>query len=239
MGEFSDIINWNNILNKSQDFKTKKPFKFTFVEEFFNRDFYEKLFKSYPSLSTNDWNEASTPSKSQLTMYWGGAESFEPVKSGEDLSFSSEWNIFKKYAESEEFIENIRKFSGVDVNKLKHFGFTAYKKGGFQLPHIHNAGPTTLILMLYFSKNWQKGDPGGTYLTPEEDEASIVFEPYNLDNSMAIFHDGPNSGHGVRYITKDVERRAVQIYFENYSEESGWSDTLTQERHKPENLREL
>ena len=54
---------------------------------------------------------------------------------------------------------------------------------------------------------------------------------------MAIFHDGPNSGHGVRYITKDVERRAIQIYFENYSSDSGWSDTLNQERHKKENLR--
>jgi len=236
MGEFSNIINWDNFLNKSQDFKTNKPFKFAFIEEFFHRDFYEKLYKSYPSL--DDFNQISTPSKSQLTKNWGGG-GHEPVKPGDDLSLRSEWNIFKKYAESEEFIENIRKFSGVDVNKLKHFNFTAYKKGGFQLPHIHNAGDTTLIIMIYFSKNWPNGDPGGTYMTPEEDETSIIFEPYNLDNSMAIFHDGPNSGHGVRYISKDVERRAIQIYYENYSEKSGWSDILNQERHRPENLREL
>ena len=42
MGEFSNIINWDNFLNKSQDFKTNKPFKFAFIEEFFHRDFYEK-----------------------------------------------------------------------------------------------------------------------------------------------------------------------------------------------------
>ena len=96
-------------------------------------------------------------------------------------------------------------------------------RGGYQLPHIHNVGPSTLILMLYFSKNWNKGDPGGTYITPEEDESKMIFEPYNLDNSALIFHDGPHAGHGVRPITKDVERRAIQIYLEEYSSETGWS----------------
>ena len=163
----------------------------------------------------------------------------EAVERGVLIPYNSDSVNDSNVMAREEFIENIRKFSGVDVNKLKHFNFTAYKKGGFQLPHIHNAGDTTLIIMIYFSKNWPNGDPGGTYMTPEEDEASIIFEPNNLDNSMAIFHDGPNSGHGVRYISKDVERRAIQIYYENYSEKSGWSDILNQERHRPENLREL
>ena len=238
MKEFSGIINWENFLAKSQDFKNQKPFRFAFIEDIFNKDFYEKLYESYPSLDKEDWHVSSMTSKLQLNNYWND-DKMDIVKSGGDPRFSNEWNTFKKYTESQEFIENIRKFSGIDVNRLKHFVFSAYKKGGFQLPHIHNVGPTTLILMLYFSKNWKKGDPGGTYMTPEEDESSMIFEPYNLDNSMAIFHDGPNSGHGVRYITKDVERRAVQIYFENYSSELGWSDTLDQARHKKENLREL
>ena len=38
-----------------------------------------------------------------------------------------------------------------------------------------------------------------------------------------ILHDGPHACHGVRYITKDVERRAVQIYLEKYSPDTGWS----------------
>ena len=96
-------------------------------------------------------------------------------------------------------------------------------RGGYQLPHIHNVGPSTLILMIYFSKNWKKGDPGGTYITTEEDESKMIFEPYNLDNTAIILHDGPHAGHGVRYVTKDVERRAIQIYLEKYSPETGWS----------------
>jgi len=40
---------------------------------------------------------------------------------------------------------------------------------------------------------------------------------------MAIFLDGPNSWHGVRYITKDVVRQAVGITLEGYSPETGWT----------------
>ena len=77
--------------------------------------------------------------------------------------------------------------------------------------------------MVYFSKNWKNGDPGGTYMATEEDESSIIFEPCNLDNSVAIFQDGPNAAHGVRYITKDVERHALSITLERYDEKSGWT----------------
>ena len=96
MEEFSDIINWDRFLDKSQDFKTKKPFKFTFIEEIFNRDFYEKLYNSYPSLDLDTWHESNTPSKYQLNQFWGGDDSFEVVEPGEDSRFSSEWNLFKK-----------------------------------------------------------------------------------------------------------------------------------------------
>ena len=67
------------------------------------------------------------------------------------------------------------------------------------------------------------GDPGGTYMASEEDESSIIFEPYNLENSVAVFLDGPKSAHGVRLITKDVERRALYFSFEGFSKENGWT----------------
>ena len=98
-----------------------------------------------------------------------------------------------------------------------------YQRGGFQLPHIHTVGPSTLVIMLYFSKNWKQGDPGGTYMASEPDESSIIFEPDNLDNTIALFHDSPYAAHGVRYISKDIERRGFQITLEGFSEDSGWS----------------
>ena len=78
----------------------------------------------------------------------------------------------------------------------------------------NNDGPSTLIIFFYFSKGWEKGDPDGTYVASEADESKIIFELYNLDNTMVILQDGPCSAHGACYITKDVKRKAIQIYFE-------------------------
>ena len=80
-----------------------------------------------------------------------------------------------------------------------------------------------VTILAYFAKGWKKGEPGGTYIASEEDESSIIFEPYDLDNSIAIFQDSEFSAHGTRYITNDVERRALQITLEGYNETDGWS----------------
>lgn len=79
------------------------------------------------------------------------------------------------------------------------------------------------MMMVYFSKGWGQGDPGDTHMAGEEDESKIIFEPYNLDNSMAIFHDGQKAAYGVRLITKNVIHQAFQMTLENFSTTSGWS----------------
>jgi len=224
MSTFSDIINSENFFNQSEIFKKNKPFKFGFIENFINQNFYEKLYNSYPVFD-DSWEDGSTMNKSQLVKWWGGKKKIN-VHGEKDNNFSQEWNDFKLFCESDEFLSNIRKFSGVPVNRLKSFQFMLYRKGGFQMTHIHNVGPSTLVLMFYLAKGWEKGDPGGTYISndpydiPNDD--NMIFEPYNLENSLVIFHDGPKAAHGVRQITKDVIRPAVQIYLEEYTE-SGWS----------------
>ena len=67
------------------------------------------------------------------------------------------------------------------------------------------------------------GSEGSRQMASEADESAILFEPYDLDNSLALFHDGPNSGHGTRMITNNLERKALQITLEGYDEKNGWS----------------
>lgn len=222
---FDDICNWDNLFKQSDTFKNNKPFKFAFIEEILNRDFYEKLCETYPQYDKNDekWSTSTEFSKNQWYRGWADYDSGYYAGKGDDPDLSLEWNRFNQFLHSEEFVDNIKKFSGIPVNKMKTFRFTLYHKGGFQLPHIHNDGPSTLIIFFNFSKGWEKGDPGGTYVASEEDESKIIFEPYNLDNTMILLQDGPYSAHGARYITKDVKRQAIQIYLEEYSEEKGWS----------------
>ena len=219
--EKSSIINWEKVFSYSDTFKSNKPCKWTFIEEFFDREFYDQLYETFPK-DDGSWEHVSSEDKDTFRKLWGHHKENDMPEDEEDPKFSKAWNEFHHYLFTDEFIQNIRKFSGVSVDRLKHFSMKLSKRGSYQFPHIHNVGPNTLIFMVYFSKNWQKGDPGGTYLTPEEDESKMIFEPYNLDNSVLVFHDGPNAGHGVRYIDKDIERRAIQIYLEGYSSETGW-----------------
>ena len=223
--DFTEIFDWDNFFSKSKIFKNNKPFKFAFFENILESDFYKKLHDAYPD-KLDDWQQSTQFSKNTFFRGWGGLDESGLSEGNEvvqDTKLSPEWNKLYRFLSSNEFIEKLREFSGMPVNKLKSFRFGLMKKGGFQLPHTHNDGPSTIIVFFYFSKGWQKGDPGGTYLASEEDESKIFFEPYNLDNTMSILQDGPCSTHGVRYITKDVTRKCLQIYFEKHSEENGWS----------------
>ena len=256
-----NIINWENVFAHSKTFQEQKPAKWVFIEEFFVRDFYEKLYETYPKkddsktinitnhhlidpseLATGggtNWSYQATNEANAYRKWWTGGSSLIQQKPTpdrgfvEDPTFSESWNQLYRYLFSDELMSNFRKFSGIPV-KLKQFSLMLLTRGGYQLPHIHNVGPSTMILMLFFSKNWKKGDPGGTYITPDDTEPNMIFEPSNLDNTAIIFQDGPHAGHGVRQITKDVERRAVQIYLEKYSSETGWS-----EYNKKRELREI
>ena len=40
---------------------------------------------------------------------------------------------------------------------------------------------------------------------------------------MAMFLDGPNAAHGVRYITDDVVRQGFQITLEGVLDDGTWS----------------
>ena len=222
---FNKIFELDKFMNESENFKNNKPFKFAYIENIFKPDFYQKLHDGYPD-EENEMLQSTQFSKNSL--YRDFANMFditenENAKSAEDPKLNQQWNKLYQYLSSDEFITKIREFSGVPVNKLKSFRFGLMKKGGFQMPHAHNDGPSTIIVFFFFSKGWQKGDPGGTYLASEPEESKIFLEPYNLDNTMVMLHDGPDSVHGVRYITKDITRKCLQIYFEEYSEKDGWS----------------
>tara|TARA_B110000263_G_C15230387_1_gene474319 strand:- start:408 stop:1100 length:693 start_codon:yes stop_codon:yes gene_type:complete len=216
------ILNWEEIFQKSSNFKQNNPTKWAYVENFFEGEVYNELYKTYPKFNES-WKSEDSYDKCAYRKYWGEVDENKNLTQEQDDNFSEAWNKFLKYLHSDSFIENIRKFSGIPVTKIKKFQFTLIRKNGFQLPHIHNMGPSTIIIMAYFSKNWEEGKPGGTYVATGEDESKMVFEPYNLDNSAMIFHDGPFAAHGVRRITDDVERRGIQIYLEEYSTENGWS----------------
>ena len=236
-----DIVNWKNAYEQSTNFKNHSPTKWAFVKEFLNKDFYEELYKTFPKFD-NTWNEEDSDKKLAYRKFWkrdegryyaDGTPREHNLIQEYDSRYSESWNKFLKYAWSEEFIKKLVEVTGVEVDGLRHFCFMYAKKDCFQGCHIHNVSDKRLIVFIYFSKNWQKGDPGGTYLSDvgaaavddqyfATGESKIVFEPYDLDNTSLFVLDGPEAAHGIRKITKDVERRAIQLTYEPFSTTDGW-----------------
>lgn len=204
------IINWEKIFSESAKCQNAKPFKHGFIEDFFVKDFYEKLYKTYPTKEQGWENPGAEFRKNSkyIPVIPVGNEKFEYYK-----TLSEDWNLFKEYLLTGDFVKNMSKYTNMEFSKIYEASFIVQTRGSFQLAHIDSDGKYKheLQIMLYFSKNWQKGDPGGTFLSKDDDESTIFFEPYNLDNSMICFEETQNSWHGTRYITKDVTRQALAI----------------------------
>ena len=215
-----NIVNWQNASSQSLNFKNSSPTKWAFIKEFLDRGFYEELYKTFPKFD-DTWSLEDSYDKISYRKFWKKDDERNHIQEY-DSRYSESWNKFLKHAWSEEFIKKLVEVTGVEVTGLRHFCFMYAKKDGFQSPHIHNVSDKTLIVFIYFSKNWEEGDPGGTYLSDGRDESKILFEPYDLDNTSLFVLDGPNAAHGVRRITKDVERRAIQLTYEPFSTTDGW-----------------
>ena len=226
-----NMVNWQNAYEQSSNFKNSGPTKWAFVKEFLDRDFYEELYKTFPKFD-DTWYLTDSDEKLTYNKFWKREQSRyytdgTPINEHNliqeyDPTYSESWNKFLSHAWSEEFIKKLVDSTGVEVTGLRHFGFKYAKKDCFQSTHIHNISDKTLILFLYFSKNWEDGDPGGTYLSDGLDESKILFEPGDLDNTSLFVLDGPTAAHGMRKITKDVERRAIQLTYEPFSTTNGW-----------------
>jgi hypothetical protein len=217
LSSFDNLVNWNNVFQNSEKFQKNKPVPFGFVEEFFDRAFYEKLYKSWPTEDGEGWVRMTADYSRSASHKYLIKEKKSNVIDNNDPNMSKEWNVLKQYVNSPEFVAGIAKYTGLPLTKLVTAVFATLFKGDFNMVHNHfeesGSGDYAykVTMMLYFSKSWQKGDPGGTYIASEEDESSIVFEPCNLDNTMLCFQETPSSWHGSRIITKDVVRRAFTL----------------------------
>jgi hypothetical protein len=224
-----NIVNWKNAYEQSSNFKNSNPTKWAYVKEFLDRDFYEELYNTFPKFD-DTWDPKDNDETLAYRKFWkmdeknryaDGTPREHNLIQEYDSRYSEPWNKFLKHAWSEEFTKKLAEVTGIEVTGLRHFCFMYANSGCYQKTHIHNVSDKTLIVFLYFSKNWESGDPGGTYLS-DTTSSKILFEPYDLDNTALFVLDGPEAAHGMRKIVKDVERRAIQLTYEPFSTTGGW-----------------
>jgi len=92
----SEIINWQNVFKYSLEFQNRKPTRWAFIEEFFDRSFYEKLYNSYPK-HDDTWRIRNSWDKNGFHKLWNNQKLNEPIKYSEDKNFSESWNEFYRY----------------------------------------------------------------------------------------------------------------------------------------------
>ena len=108
MTDNSNIINWNGILLRSQEFQGKTPTRFAFLENFFFEDFYNKLYETFPDISM--FTKIEEPDKSALRRWWGTKGAGEIINPNErDEQLSPEWNTFYEYLHSDDFFSEYSK----------------------------------------------------------------------------------------------------------------------------------
>ena len=143
MEDFSDIINLDNLYKSSKTFKRNKPFKHAFVEEIFHRDFYEKLYNTYPEINEK-FTLVNSISKIQ---YWRGWDKRKDVENGisnnkEDPSLSKEWNKFLRYIMTDEFASHF--------SSKESFRF-AFAVSLHQLLYWYELNPSDQFIVLIFT----------------------------------------------------------------------------------------
>ena len=66
---FSSLVNWENLDKQKEKFQNQEPFRFAFIENFFNQEFYDNLYNTYPVIDES-WGINSDHSKSQYFKTW-------------------------------------------------------------------------------------------------------------------------------------------------------------------------
>ena len=113
---FNEIFELDKFMDESENFKNNKPFKFTYVENIFKPDFYQKLHDGYPD-EENDMLQSTQFSKNSLYRGWANMYDVtenENAKSVEDPKLNQQWNTLVEYNKSKDVIhlkESMDKFA--------------------------------------------------------------------------------------------------------------------------------
>ena len=89
--KYAHIINWDKIFSYSNEFQNNKPCKWTFIEDFFQREFYDQLYETFPKFG-DSWEYVSSHDKDAFRKLWGNQKNYDVPTDEEESKFSKPWN---------------------------------------------------------------------------------------------------------------------------------------------------
>lgn len=199
------------------EFLDAKPFPFIVLDDFLDADFFSCIKESFRDVS--DPNEGRYFDSTVEEKKWISLNSTLPgaVRKIVDALNSEEW------------VENLRKMTGIDSLVTTHHGNTklanyhVMEPGGVLGPHVDHSYepisgiPHVLNNIVYLTENWSDAAGGGTIFYDKRGKNAISKVSYR-ENRAVLFLHTPYSFHGVERIAKESGLKRRTIYVDYYSE---------------------
>lgn len=213
--EFIDLQNLDGKFEEiKKDYLSKKPFKYTIIENFLKSDKIEDVYQSYPDIKDGIWDG---------TTYIDQQNKFQKTKFEKNSVMD---RIFKEL-NSEVFTQYLEKLSGIEDilgdDELVGGGLHQSIKGAFLNVHVdYNIHPFTklhrrLNVLVYLNKNWKDEYEGHLQLWDLTGRERILLETISpIYNRAVIFETNELSfhGHPKSLNTPDgITRKSLATYY--------------------------
>ena len=200
-----------NINSYKDEWNSKKPFRYFYVDDFLVSDWAEKILESYPKPDV----------KWESTTYINQKNKFQKTT----FEKNSIFNIVFEELNHPEFLALISKMTGIEdlIPDKKLFGGGLHQsiKGAFLDVHIdYNFHPETklhrrLNLLVYMNKEWDDVFEGHLELW-DMDKKKLLEKIAPIFNRMAMFETNEISWHGHPHKLKTpdgLSRKSMAAYY--------------------------
>jgi Rps23 Pro-64 3,4-dihydroxylase Tpa1-like proline 4-hydroxylase len=210
------IINkkYNDLSSFNIEFKNSKPYPHIILDNFLDKDFFLNL-------DTESFGIEKCRNEHLDTF-------LERNKSNsKNVDLSNEIKKLVKELNSDKFVKNLKKLTGIEELFQTSVGNTALSnyhemyESGFVGTHVdHSSEPKTglphvLNILIYLTKGWDKSWGGSTILANKNGKKIEKVIDY-IPNRAVIFLHTPFSFHGVQELKNNLKKRS-SVYVDYYS----------------------
>jgi len=216
------MLNKNLDLNKLNSlFVNASPFPHVIIDDFFEKDFFNKLSTSLEVYYDDNKNKGGVKFNSKVEDgKWGSS----------GLNLSEELVTLGNFLQSTDLRHFLERITGLknlkitsDLNSSGYSFFHAMSSNSFLGPHtdhtvdMNGKSYHVLNIIIYASNDWDANYGGGTTIHDKKGRVStdVEFKP----NRALIFLHSPISIHGTQRISKIADKKRFSIYFDFYSDE--------------------